>query len=70
MAEIFMGRIVVRNSPPRIGKKISKLMHEGKLQEQAIGMALGMEREHRLTDSGGYIRVKKGKRSGKSQMER
>lgn len=40
----------------RVGKKISKLMHEGKPQDQAVAMALNMEREHRLTDSGGYKR--------------
>ena len=61
MAEIFMGRIVERQSPARVGKKISKLMHEGKPQDQAVAEALSMERAHRLTESGGYKRVKKGK---------
>lgn len=56
-----MGRKVERNSPARVGKKISHLMHEGKPAEQAQAMALEMERKHRLTESGGYKRVKKGK---------
>lgn len=57
--ETFMGRRVVRHSPARIGKKISKLMHEGKPQDQAIAISLAMERAGRLTKSGGYRRVKK-----------
>lgn len=43
----------------RVGKKISILMHEGKPQDQAVAMSLAMERAHRLTKSGGYIRKKK-----------
>jgi hypothetical protein len=57
--EMMMGCKVERHSPARIGKKISILMHEGTPQKQAEAMALSMEREHRLTDSGGYIRAKK-----------
>ena len=66
MAEMFLGRVIVRNSPPRVGKKIAKLMGEGKPKDQAVAVALNMEKSGRLTDSGGYIRAKKGKkRSGK-----
>lgn len=42
----------------RVGKKISKLRHEGKPEKQAVAMALNMEREGRLTESGGYKRKK------------
>lgn len=59
MAEIMCGRKVVRNSPARVGKKIEILKAEGKSQNQAVGAALGMEDQHRLTDSGGYKRVKR-----------
>ena len=59
--ECFMGRKVERHSPARVGKKISHLMDEGKPQDQAVAMSLEMERKHRLTESGGYKRVKKGK---------
>ena len=59
--EVFMGRNVERNSPARVGKKIEHLMDEGKPQKQAVAMSLAMERKHRLTESGGYKRVKKGK---------
>ena len=59
--ETFMGRVVERNSPARVGKKIAILEHEGKPPAQAIAMALSMERSHRLTESGEYKRVKKGK---------
>ena len=41
-----------------VSKKISKLVHEGKPQKQAIAMALSMKRAHRLTKEGGYIRAK------------
>ena len=44
-------------------RKISKLMHEGKDQDQAVAMALNMSREGRLTPSGGYRRARK--RGGK-----
>lgn len=43
-----------------VGKKISKLVHEGKPQKQAVATALNMEREGRLTSGGGYKHVKKG----------
>jgi len=61
MAESFMGHKVERNSPARVGKKISHLMDEGKPHEQAVAMVVNMEKKHRLTESGGYKRVKKGK---------
>ena len=66
--ECMMGHKVERHSPARIGKKISKLMHEGKPQDQAVAMSLAMDREHRLTEEGGYKRVKGGRR-GKSKMD-
>lgn len=42
-----------------VGKKISKLMHEGEPQKKAVAMALSMKRAGRLTKEGDYIRVKK-----------
>jgi hypothetical protein len=42
-----------------VGKKISKLMHEGESQPQAVATALSMQRAGRLTPGGGYIRKKK-----------
>ena len=62
MTETFLGRPVIRRSPARVGKKIAKLKAEGKSQDQSVATALSMERKHRLTESGGYKRVKKGKR--------
>ena len=59
--ETFMGHVVKRNSPARVGKKIEHLMDEGKPQKQVVAMAINMEKKHRLTESGGYKRVKKGK---------
>jgi hypothetical protein len=44
----------------RVSKKISYLVHEGTPQKQAVAEALSMERAGRLTDSGDYIRAKKG----------
>lgn len=61
MAEMMMGCKIERHSPARIGKKISVLMHEGEPQKKAVAMAMNMEREHRLTESGGYKRVKGGR---------
>ena len=43
----------------RIGKKIEVLKNEGTPQKQAVAMALSMERAGRLTESGGYRRVKR-----------
>lgn len=43
----------------RVGKKISKLRHEGKPEDVSVAMALNMERAGRLTKSGGYIKGKK-----------
>lgn len=42
-----------------VSKKVSKLMHEGKPQKQAVATALSMKRAHRLTPSGGYRRAGK-----------
>lgn len=39
-----------------VSKKISKLVHEGKPQKQAVAIAKSMEREGRLTKDGGYKR--------------
>jgi len=44
----------------RVSKKISHLVHEGMPHKQAIATALNMEREHRITKSGGYKRKRKG----------
>jgi hypothetical protein len=44
-----------------VGKKISKLVHEGKSQKQAVATALSMKRAGRLTKEGGYKRVKRKK---------
>jgi hypothetical protein len=42
-----------------VSKKISKLVHEeGKTQKQAVGAALGMQAEGRLTKDGGYKKKK------------
>ena len=62
MSETFLGRPVIRRSPARVGKKISMLEHEGEPHKKAIAMALEMERHHRLTQSGGYKRVKRRKK--------
>lgn len=49
-----------------VGKKISKLMHEGVPQQQAIAESMSMKRAGRLTPEGGYRRVgRKKKRGGK-----
>lgn len=40
----------------RVGKKIKKLMHEGKPQKQAVAAALEMKRQHKLGPKGGYRR--------------
>lgn len=50
MAEPSKGRAV--------GRKIEKLMVEGKPQKQAVATALSMKRAGRLTATGGYIRKK------------
>ena len=46
------------NVDTAVSKKISHLVHEGKPQRQAVAMALSMQRAHRLTKEGGYIRAK------------
>lgn len=48
----------------RVGKKISKLMHEDVPQKQAIAEALSMQRAGRLTAEGGYRRVGRKKKRG------
>lgn len=37
-----------------VSKKIKKLMEEGKSQQQAVAIALSMEREGKLGLEGGY----------------
>jgi len=49
-------------SRKRVSKKIEYLIGEGKSPDQAVAMALSMEREGRLTDTGAYIPVKKKKK--------
>lgn len=39
-----------------VSRKIEKLMAEGKSQDQAVAMALSMQREGRLTARGEYKR--------------
>ena len=47
-------------------KKISKLMEEGKPQDQAVATALSMKRAGRLTKGGGYRRAgRKRRRAGR-----
>jgi hypothetical protein len=41
-----------------VGKKISKLVSEGKTQKAAVGAALGMKAEGRLGPEGGYKKKK------------
>ena len=43
----------------RVGKKISKLRHEGVPEDQAVAESMSMDRAGRLTKAGGYIRSKK-----------
>lgn len=45
------------NSSDRIGRKISKLRHEGVPQREAVGKAMGMARAGRIGPKGGYKRV-------------
>jgi len=58
LANFISKRLEKRGKSP-VGKKISKLVVEGKPQKQAIAMALEMKRKGRLTPEGGYKRVKK-----------
>ena len=46
-----------------VSKKISKLRHEGKSQDQAVATALSMKRAGRLTKEGRYVRKKRKMRS-------
>jgi len=43
-----------------VSRKIEKLMHEGKPQDQAVAIAKSMQRAGRLTAQGGYRRKGKG----------
>ena len=42
----------------RVGYKISKLVKEGKPHNQAVAIALNMEKNGRLGPRGGYIKSK------------
>jgi len=56
-----MAKSTGRKLPERVFIKAVHLQRaEGKTREQALGMAAGMERAHRLTNKGEYIK-KKGK---------
>lgn len=54
----------------RVSKKISHLRHENVPQKQAVAMSLNMEREGRITESGGYRRVGKKSHTRKSKRAR
>lgn len=47
-----------------VSKKISKLRHEGVIEDQAVAEALSMKREGRLTPEGGYRRVGRKRKRG------
>jgi uncharacterized lipoprotein YehR (DUF1307 family) len=55
-----------RKNRDRASKKISKLRGEGVPQDQAVATALSMKRAGRLTESGGYKRVGRKGRRGRS----
>jgi hypothetical protein len=61
---------MVRKKQSRVSKKISILRHEGIPERQSVAMALQMNRDKRLTKSGGYRRVKKGGRRRKRGYNR
>lgn len=46
----------------RVSQKISRLVHEGKPQKQAVATALSMQRAGRITKGGGYRHVGRGGR--------
>jgi hypothetical protein len=48
-----------KKASERVSKKIGILRGEGVKEDQAVATALSMERKHRLTKEGGYIRKKK-----------
>lgn len=60
VADIRKKRAVVKKrkggSQSRVSAKISKLVHEGVPQKQAVAEALSMERAGRLGPHGGYRR--------------
>ena len=53
-----------------VSKKISKLMHEGEEQDQAVATALNMKHKGRLTKEGGYIRAGSKKKSKRRSRRR
>ena len=59
MPRLKRSRATGKDVSTAIGNKIKYLKSEGKTQRQAVGAALGMADEGRLTPSGGYIRAKK-----------
>lgn len=50
------------NTKGAVAKKTAHMIHEGKDPKQAYAIANSMERAGRLTEKGGYIRSKKGKK--------
>lgn len=56
VADIRKKRAVVRRKRNGVSRKISKLRHEGKSQDQAVAIALEMKRRGRLGPRGGYKR--------------
>ena len=52
--------MAAKSKTKAVGAKVSKLVHEGKPQKQAVAEALSMWRAGRLTTEGRYLR-KKGK---------
>jgi hypothetical protein len=55
----FRSRDSHARHPDLVSQKISKLVHEGKPQRQAVAMALSMKRAGRLREGGVYVRKRK-----------
>lgn len=55
------GKVNTKSGRARVSAKIRHLRKEGVKPEQAVAMALSMERAHRLGPRGGYRRVPKGR---------
>ncbi len=52
--DAFLRGFFEKWSGERASKKISKLVREGKSQDQAVATALNMERKGKLGPKGGY----------------
>lgn len=60
-----------RKRKSAVSRKISVLVREGVPQRRAVAESLSMQRAHRLTKTGGYIRAgKKRKRRGSRRRTR